>query len=339
MSAWLSAGKRKQRGTTVDGTITPLMPSWACCTARTSASCLSGYRRMRETRGTTREKGRLQPAGAAEAMTPAIARGTGALTATTPSSTPYAVSRIVAWNIRAGGGRRAAAIADQLRRWHADLVVLCEFRATPPSAWLAEALAVSGLPYQDTTADRRLAQTNALLVASRWPMRRLRVWGQPVEPARWLLLRVEAPAPFAVGAMHIPTFMSGGKRPFLDAVAALAERWRLGPALFIGDTNTGRRGLDEETPVFGPLEDGWMRAMDRLGWTDAFRHLHAETRAFTWYSPNGGNGFRLDEAFLNRGLLPRLRACRYVWGLPAAGAPRRDALSDHAALLVDLAPC
>ena len=30
--------------------------------------------------------------------------------------------RIVAWNIRAGGGVRGEAIAAQLRRWHADVV-------------------------------------------------------------------------------------------------------------------------------------------------------------------------------------------------------------------------
>ena len=44
--------------------------------------------------------------------------------------------RVVAWNIRAGGGVRADAIARQLARWQADIVALSEFRATPPSARL-----------------------------------------------------------------------------------------------------------------------------------------------------------------------------------------------------------
>ena len=44
--------------------------------------------------------------------------------------------RVVAWNIRAGGGARADAIARQLARWQADVVALSEFRATPPSARL-----------------------------------------------------------------------------------------------------------------------------------------------------------------------------------------------------------
>ena len=60
-------------------------------------------------------------------------------------------------------------------------------------------------------------------------------------------------------------------------------------------------------------------------------------RAYTWYSPNGGNGFRIDQAFANRALQPRLRSAWHEWGAVLRGRrPRRDALSDHAALLVDL---
>ena len=75
---------------------------------------------------------------------------------------------------------------------------------------------------------------------------------------------------------------------------------------------------------------------------------------YTWYSPNKGNGFRLDEAFVHKSLLPRLIDVRYIWGgMSSATAGtligprnesklllddrplRRDVLSDHAALIVD----
>ncbi len=59
---------------------------------------------------------------------------------------------------------------------------------------------------------------------------------------------------------------------------------------------------------------------------------HQRARAYSWYSPNGGNGFRLDQAFLSPGLLPRLEQASYIWG-----GGRNAGLSDHAALLVDLA--
>jgi exonuclease III len=244
--------------------------------------------------------------------------------------------RIVAWNIRAGGGERAAAIARQLGRWAPDVAVLSEFRATPPSLGLARALAGHGLVHQLTTADARRPAMNALLLAARWPLRRLRLRTAPLDPYRWLLAAVAAPAPLTLGAMHVPNRVSGRKYPYLDAVLDCARGWRRGPALLVGDTNSGRRGLDEEVPVFNAREEGWIDTLAGCGWLDTFRHLRADARAYTWYSPNGRHGFRIDQAFVNAPLLARLKDSAYRWG-GARARGRRDALSDHAALVLDLA--
>ena len=244
--------------------------------------------------------------------------------------------RIVAWNIRAGGGVRAAAIEEQLSRWQPDVASLCEYRATEPSQRLALGLAGRGLAFQETTARPKTASANSLLVASRWPLRRLRLRRAPWEPRRWLTVRVEAAAPFGLAAVHAPIMVTGRKMSFLAAIEATLEAWRLRPALLIGDTNCGWPGLDEETPVFNQATGHWLDSLAALGWRDAFRHLHGEERFYTWYSPNAGNGFRLDQAFLNRRLMPRLRSAFYEWGRAADGDERRKALSDHAALIVDL---
>ena len=243
--------------------------------------------------------------------------------------------RIVAWNIRAGGGRRGEVLATQLRAWSPDVVALCEFRATPPSLALAHALVDLGLTHQLTTTDPSAPSANRLLVASRWPMGRIAERRAPSEPGRWLLAQVGAPRPFALGAMHVPNRVTGRKWPFLDGVLAVAERWRGGPALLVGDTNSGRPGIDEESAAFNEREGAWIDNLERAGWRDAFRHLRGTARAYTWYSPNAGNGFRLDQAFLNPTLLPSLVGARYAWGRHTT-APGRAALSDHAALLVDL---
>jgi exonuclease III len=58
-------------------------------------------------------------------------------------------------------------------------------------------------------------------------------------------------------------------------------------------------------------------------------------RAYTWYSPNGRNGFRIDQAFINAPLMQRVRDARYVWGRVIRDA-RQDAISDHAALVIDM---
>ena len=92
-----------------------------------------------------------------------------------------------------------------------------------------------------------------------------------------------------------------------------------------------RPKLDEEVPCFGPREEAFLRSIETLGWADAFRRLHRRARAYSWYSPNGGNGFRLDQAFLSPGLLHRLWRASYAWG-----GGRVAGLSDHAAFLVDL---
>ena len=242
--------------------------------------------------------------------------------------------RIVSWNIRAGGGRRVEQIADQLRHWSPDVVALSEFRATPPTRWLADALAGLGLAHQRTTAEATAPASNRLLVASRWPVRRIAVRNAP-QLDRWLLVSVAAPRRFTLGAMHVPNRFTGRKYPYLDAVLALARRWRGGPALLTGDTNCGCIGIDEESPAFNKREDAWMADLVAAGWRDAFRDVHGDERAYTWYSPNAGNGFRLDQAFVNRTLRSQLADARYEWGRSVRD-DRRDALSDHAALIVEL---
>jgi exonuclease III len=284
--------------------------------------------------------------------------------------------RVVAWNIRAGGGRRVEQIALQLKAWQPDVVALSEFRGTPASQWLAEELASQGLLHQLTTAEPAKPAANRLLVASRWPVEQSRLRRAPKVDGKWLLVEVAAPTPFAISAMHIPNFATGNRYVYHDAALAVARGWKGPPALLVGDTNTGRIGIDEESPVFSQRDDNWMQSLERAGWHDAFRHLYGETRVYTWYSPNKGNGFRLDEAFVHNSLLPRLVDVRYEWGKGflltherdfmtqadhASPIPRRevddfgvrigprnkgklllndrplrrDALSDHAALIVD----
>jgi hypothetical protein len=107
------------------------------------------------------------------------------------------------------------------------------------------------------------------------------------------------------------------------ALAAAAPAWVAG---------AGRRaGPLAEIGAPSPLTVG-VHVPNRV---DAFRHLRGAERAFTWYSPNGWNGFRLDQAFVNRALLPRVKGIAHDWGWrrrPGRGL----GLSDHAAVLLDL---
>ena len=102
--------------------------------------------------------------------------------------------------------------------------------------------------------------------------------------------------------------------------------------MLIGDTNSGLPDIDEESPAFGEAEVQFMNGMEHRQWNDIYRVLHGDKREYTWYSPNGKNGFRLDEAFVNAQLKSHVQSFQYVWGIPG----NHNQLSDHAAIIMDL---
>jgi exonuclease III len=79
----------------------------------------------------------------------------------------------------------------------------------------------------------------------------------------------------------------------------------------------------------------WIPELERRGWIDVYRHLNGQCETFTWYSPNAGNSYRLDQAFVNRSALPTLRQVQHQWGVVSGIDGPRHILSDHAALILD----
>lgn len=240
--------------------------------------------------------------------------------------------RIVFWNIMHGGGKRATTIVNQLMAWQPDLIALAEFRATPASRSIAENLHQLGLHHQLTTAMDSHRARNALFVASRTPLEPVSLRGMPKPLHRWLLAKVHTDDPFHIGVMHIPNMHTKLKVPYHKSILRLTKSWKLGEALLIGDTNSGLPDIDEESPAFTKLEANFMNGLHKRNWKDMFRVLHEDKREYTWYSPNGKNGFRLDQAFVNHSLQGRVASFQYVWG----DAGEHNQLSDHAAILLDL---
>jgi exodeoxyribonuclease III len=245
--------------------------------------------------------------------------------------------RLVAWNIRAGGGNRVDAIAHQLDAWGTDVAVLSEFRGTSPSRTLASILADLGLGHQRTSVGQGGAAVNEMLLASRWPLRPMRLPCAPSRPGRWVAATVQAPKPVAVAGLHVPLGRANATI-YMEAALRTMERWRHRQAIIAGDTNSGRPAVDEESPVFGLRHSAWFDAIEALGWRDSFRHLHPEAREFTWYSPNRGNGFRLDQAFVSPRLADCVAGVEHAWGHNGEAPGRRDGLSDHAAVILDVDP-
>lgn len=245
-------------------------------------------------------------------------------------STPF---RLVAWNIRAGGGKRASLIGATLTDMAADIVVLSEFRSGAPSVQIGQMLAQSGLGAQMSAVGEVKPNGNAVMLASKAGLKRVGLHAGPEEPGRWLMAR-EGARGIAIGAMHIPLQTTGRKPDYHDAVAQLTKRWKNGPALLVGDTNSGRIGMDEERPVFTRSTDAWFLALEKAGWQDGFRSLYPSKREYTWYS-HRNNGFRLDQIFVNHVLARHLKDVRHFWPRNINEPDRREGLSDHAMLVAD----
>src|SRR5271156_6409755 len=75
------------------------------------------------------------------------------------------VMRLLAWNIRQGGGTRLPAIAQALARHEADILVLSEYRGGDSALRLCEALERLGYPH--ITAPRPPPGKNGVLIAAR----------------------------------------------------------------------------------------------------------------------------------------------------------------------------
>lgn len=247
--------------------------------------------------------------------------------------------RIIAWNILHGGGtRRTPHIALALAELAPDAVVLSEFRDTLGGQILG-ALADRGLTHvAHAMRPPGCGPANRVAVASRWPL--LEVTEPiPAPPAclgnRLVCRRLGEAGPILTG-VHL----HDDSRP-ADAIAGWAWLAAHGVALrdsahiIIGDLNGSR---DRASRVIRraerhrPPPPHVLHALGRLstaGYADAFDG-RSDGPEGTWKS-HAGRELRLDHALVSGTLAPSLLGARY------AHQPRKEAVSDHSLLVVELA--
>jgi exonuclease III len=233
-----------------------------------------------------------------------------------------ATVRLLAWNIRAGGGVRIAAIAEALARHDADIVVLSEYRSGLAGDRLRAALAMLGYAWMTTTQPPPGA--NGVLIAAR---RRLRELGPVCAtlPEPWRMLQVRVGAVLLAG-IYMPNLRA--KVPYWEALIAALAPQAGARAVAIGDFNTCRAWVDEPGAIDSTAH--YLDRVEAIGFRDLWRHRFPDGREYSWYSTRG-NGFRIDHAFFSVALAKRAGEVRY------SHAERTAGLSDHSALLVELA--
>jgi exonuclease III len=252
--------------------------------------------------------------------------------------------RVLTWNV-AGRVAKQTEQAGKVAACGADVVALQEVTARTEPLWRA-ALAAAGygacectvalLPAPPTR--RRLA----VLTAARSPLSLLEGPPDLPWPERVLCCSVDG---IEIVNLHSPIAPSPelAKIRTHEAVAAYLRGSTPAPRVLCGDLNTPRRELADGTlltfahdsrgklrPERGERWDLAERSLIRdLGWVDAFRSLNGYgSRDASWTFKDDRGGWRLDHVLVS-GLEPVACSYAHEW--------RRSGLSDHSALVVDLA--
>lgn len=228
--------------------------------------------------------------------------------------------RLLAWNIRQGGGARLRRIVAALERHDADILVLSEYRGGPSAARLLAALDALGYGYATTLMPP--PGRSGVLISARCPLRAHAVLdiGLP-EPYR--MVSADLPA-FQLVGIYMPNLLA--KILYWEALIATLRECGA-HTLAAGDFNTCRPYLDEAGAI-----DPTAHYLDRIaeiGFCDLWRRCYPAAREYSWFSTRG-NGFRIDYAFLSDGLAARAGPIRYAHEERIAG------ISDHSPLIREL---
>jgi exonuclease III len=232
-------------------------------------------------------------------------------------------SRVVALNIRAGGGKRIPAIRHFLQSHDPDVVVLTEWRDNRGGGVLREWAVSRGMECATlndgaTPNGTFLAARNAFSIESKTPPGARPGVLMQLRAAKWMML-----------ACYFP--QREAKAPFFDAALRISIAHQTVPFLLVGDLNTGNQVTDKGAAgakyscscLFDAL-------VGQAGLVDLWRRTNGrETREWTWLSPTG-NGFRIDHAFGNDTFIQQTKpSCRYDH------TTRMTGVSDHSALIIE----
>jgi exodeoxyribonuclease-3 len=254
--------------------------------------------------------------------------------------------RLISWNV-AGRVSRQPEQAEAIAAVGVDVVALQEVTARTVPLWRAalETMGFSGCETALDLAPRAPGRRSlGVLTAARGPLRRLPSPDIPW-PERLLcclagdveIVNLHSPIAPAPELAKIRTH---------EAVAAYLAATPATTRVLCGDLNTPRREFpDGDVMTFAYDSAGRLRpergerwdhaeralvhGLRERGWVDTFRALHGYgERQASWTFPEDRGGWRLDHVLVH-GMRAVASAYAHDW--------RRRGLSDHSALVVDLA--
>lgn len=240
--------------------------------------------------------------------------------------------RILAWNIRGGS---QPGIIEVVKTAAPDVAVLSDCR---PDHYIRLAAELRGGGFE-WLAGTNQADETGVLIASRMPMRPGSTSSR-VLPGHWCHMWLPAVRVSIVG-VYGPLYRKGVARlvpRFWEELLQSAKELATHSAVLVGDLNTATAARDTTSGY--PLLAG--KELQRLaddGWRDAFREVHGDRSAYSYWDSRGG--YRIDHAMLSPAA-PLARDAEYVRDLAGyrlgrlPGEAETPIASDHAALLFDL---
>jgi exonuclease III len=230
--------------------------------------------------------------------------------------------RIVALNVRAGGGTRVAALLRYPDQHNPHTMVLTEWRRNQAGAQI-EAWARTRGMYHASLNDGGTA--NGVFIASCSQFHSESTTPIGLGPGVLMLARFET---FTLRACYFP--QKSAKAAFFARCAEIAEDNAAIPFLIVGDLNTGNQTADKDDHG-GAF---WCSVeFDRLttnhGLIDLWRRSNGpHSREWTWLSSTK-NGFRIDHAISNTAFLDWADPeCRYDH------TSRESRSTDHSAVII-----
>lgn len=229
---------------------------------------------------------------------------------------------IFSWNVN---GVRAAArkgFLGWLRSTRPDVLGLQEIKAHPGQldAELREPAA-----YEAIWAPAERKGYSGVALFTRRPARHIEIGiGDPLYDQEGRTMVADYGA-FVLVNCYVPhgsrdhsrlDFKMAYKERLLQLCAELTAAGR--EIVLIGDINTAHREIDlarprqnQNTSGFLPREREWIDRFVEAGYVDAFRALHPEKVAYSWWAYWGNArardvGWRLDYTFISPGLMPRV---------------------------------
>src|SRR5205823_2485580 len=176
--------------------------------------------------------------------------------------------RLLAWNIRQGGGTRLAAIGDALAGHDADILVISEYRGGDSANRLGGALA--GLGYRHATTLVPPLGKNGVLIAARHPFREHGPVSDAV-PEPYRMVRVEFEGLLLCG-IYMPNLLR--KVPYWEALVGRLAGDADGNALAIGDFNTCRAYVDEPGAIDATAH--FIDKVEATGFCDLWRRRYPD---------------------------------------------------------------